>query len=130
MDATQQVLAAADALVAAFASNDVDAYFGAFAPEASFIFHASPVRLMSRDAYRAEWDGWVADSDLRVLDCVSSNRAVQFVDGIALFMHDVNTTIATRDGEATLAERETIVFRQDESGRWLAWHEHLSPRAA
>lgn len=129
MNAKESVLAAADALVAAFAANDLDAYFGAFAPGASFIFHSAPERLMSRAAYRAEWDSWVAGADFRIVDCRSANRELQFVDAVALFMHDVDTTISTRDGEATLAERETIVFRRDEAGRWLAWHEHLSPRA-
>ncbi|XQM27237.1 hypothetical protein ACNSZF_13125 [Burkholderia gladioli] len=35
----QQVLAAADVLIDAFARHDREAYFAAFAPEASFVFH-------------------------------------------------------------------------------------------
>lgn len=129
MNARESVLAAADALVAAFTANDLDTYFGAFAPTATFIFHSAPGRLMSCAAYRAEWDSWVADSEFRIVDCRSANRDVQFVDGVALFMHDVDTTISTSDGNVQLAERETIVFLRDDAGRWLAWHEHLSPRA-
>jgi ketosteroid isomerase-like protein len=30
-------------------------------------------------------------------------------------------------GEHDLAERETIVFRREPAGEWLAVHEHLSP---
>jgi hypothetical protein len=32
-----------------------------------------------------------------------------------------------REGDATLNERETIVFHRRD-GQWIAVHEHLSPR--
>jgi len=52
------VLAAARGLVAAFARHDTRAYFDAFAPEASFIFHSTPAVLPSRAAYEQLWADW------------------------------------------------------------------------
>lgn len=47
----------------------------------------------------------------------------------AVFTHDVETRVSTRDGEETLRERETIVFARQADGDRLAVHEHLSPAA-
>jgi ketosteroid isomerase-like protein len=43
-----EVLAAADAIVAAFASTDTQAYFAGFAPDATFVFHPEAKRFDSR----------------------------------------------------------------------------------
>ncbi|MER5602556.1 nuclear transport factor 2 family protein [Streptomyces sp. NPDC002265] len=125
---TDEVLEAADALVAAFAEGRLDDYFGAFAPDATFVFHTTPQRLSSTAEYRALWDRWVAEDDFRVLSCVSTGRLVQlFGEDTAVFSHDVATVVGSTAGEESLAERETIVFHRAPSGRWLAVHEHLSP---
>lgn len=120
-----EVLAAADAIVAAFAATDGERYFAAFAPEATFVFHTEPDRLGDRAAYERLWAGWV-ESGWRVLSCDSTNRLVQAFPGGAVFTHDVETAVATGDGDDRYRERETIVFRTDGDGL-VAIHEHLSP---
>ena len=129
MSAEDEVRAAAAALVGAFASGDADAYFACFAEDATFVFHTTPERLESRAAYRAVWDTWVAEDGFEVLGCVSSNALVRVAGDVAWLAHDVATRIRTTAGEEALSERETIVFERRD-GRWVAVHEHLSPRPA
>jgi ketosteroid isomerase-like protein len=124
----QEVRAAADALVAAFAEGRLDDYFGAFAPDATFVFHTTPQRLDSTAEYRALWQRWVEQDGFRVLGCTSSAQLVQPFGDTAVFSHDVETRVATNAGEETVHERETIVFARSADGAWLAVHEHLSPR--
>jgi ketosteroid isomerase-like protein len=122
---TEEVLAAADRLVAAFAATDTAAYFGCFAESASFVFHPEPARLDSRAAYEALWAEWLA-AGWRVEECESTDRLVQLLGDSAVFSHSVRTVTST-DGEATtVAERESIVFARVD-GELLAVHEHLSP---
>lgn len=126
MNPTDQVLEAARQLVAAFASNDSQAYFDAFSADATFVFHTCEQPLPSRAAYRALWDSWCADG-FQVLSCVSSNPVVSLQGDVAIFYHDVATRLRVQGEELQSHERETIVFRrQPVSGRWLACHEHLS----
>lgn len=124
-----EVLKAADALVSAFGEGRLDDYFAAFAPDATFVFHTTPERLTSTADYRALWDRWVAEDDFRVLACTSTGRLVQLLGDTAVFSHQVETTVSTTAGQETLHERETIVFQRQDSGRWLAVHEHLSAAA-
>ncbi|WP_223863586.1 nuclear transport factor 2 family protein [Streptomyces sp. 5-10] len=121
-----EVLRAADALVAAFGEGRLDDYFAAFAPDATFVFHTTPERLTSTADYRALWDRWVAEDDFRVLSCASTDRLVQLLGDTAVFTHRVETTVSTTAGAETTHERETIVFRRQPHGHWLAVHEHLS----
>jgi ketosteroid isomerase-like protein len=120
-----EVLAAADEIVAAFAATDGDRYFAGFAPDSTFLFHTEAARLDDRAAYERLWAEWVA-SGWRVLTCESTNRLVQPFPGGAVFSHDVATAVDTGDGEDRYRERETIVFRAADGGL-LAVHEHLSP---
>ncbi|MEV8036235.1 nuclear transport factor 2 family protein [Streptomyces sp. NPDC086182] len=126
----QEIRSAADALVAAFAEGRLDDYFGAFAPDATFVFHTTPRRLGSTAEYRALWQQWVEEDGFRVLGCTSSAQLVQPFGHTAVFSHDVETRVATNAGEETVHERETIVFARSADGTWLAVHEHLSPRTA
>ncbi|MFJ9899549.1 nuclear transport factor 2 family protein [Streptomyces sp. NPDC091280] len=126
----QEVRAAADALVAAFAEGRLDDYFGAFAPDASFVFHTTPKRLDSTAEYRALWQRWVDEDGFRVLGCASTAQLIQPFGDTAVFSHDVKTRIATHSGEETVQERETIVFARADDGGWTAVHEHLSARSA
>jgi hypothetical protein len=124
------VLAAATDLVDAFGRHDTTAYFEAFDPRATFIFHNCPERLASRAAYEELWQRWVNDDGFTVLACESSNQSVQMLGSTgAVFSHDVSTTVRTHAGTETTQERETIVFELV-GGAWLAVHEHLSPKAA
>ena len=118
---------AAEALVDAFGRNDLDAYFASFSPDATFLFHSTDRVLPSTAAYRQEWDRWVREDGFRVLDCRTSDTTVQDHGDWAVLTHTVATTVATRAGRSELHERETIVFRREDDGRWLAVHEHLSP---
>ncbi|MEV5931626.1 nuclear transport factor 2 family protein [Streptomyces sp. NPDC052079] len=126
----QEVRTAADALIAAFAEGRLDDYFGAFAPDATFVFHTTPRRLGSTAEYRALWQQWVDQDGFRILGCTSSAQLIQPFGDTAVFSHDVETRVATHTGEETVHERETIVFRRAGNGRWLAVHEHLSARTA
>lgn len=119
------VLAAAARLVDAFSRHDMDAYFAAFAPDASFIFHNLERVLTSRDAYRAEWRLWEERDGFRVLGCRSSDRKVQISGDVAVFTHRVETDVSVAGETMGNRERETIVFRR-EGGEWIAFHEHLS----
>lgn len=128
-DPKAEVSAAAAALVAAFGAHDVEGYFGAFAPEATFLFHTTPRLLGSRAEYEAEWRSWEAKG-FRVQACRSLEPEVQpLTSDVAVFTHRVRTRVRDADGEHDLAERETIVFRRGADGRWLGVHEHLSAEA-
>ncbi|WP_110947694.1 YybH family protein [Pseudomonas bohemica] len=120
----EHVQQAASELIAAFASNDTDAYFAAFSEDATFVFYTLPAALLSRAAYREVWAGWQADG-FAVLDCQSSNVHINLQGDVAIFMHDVATRVRFGTAESQFHERETIVLRHDGS-RWLACHEHLS----
>ena len=112
-------------MVTAFASHDRDAYFDAFAPSATFIFHNSDKVLESRSAYENLWDEWVSGG-FRVLGCSSSDQEVKVLSpDVAVFTHGVRTRLADAGGSITVGERETIVFQKFD-GRWLGVHEHLS----
>lgn len=118
-------LAAVDAIIADFGANRVAAYFAGFAPDATFLFHAEPARLESRAAYEQLWADWVAASGFEVRGCRSTNRRIQMVGDVAVFSHDVATSVFA-DGElADTRERETIVM-QRRAGTWVCVHEHLS----
>ncbi|MFF7981018.1 nuclear transport factor 2 family protein [Streptomyces sp. NPDC007901] len=126
------VLAAADALIAAFAEGRTDDYFDAFSPDASFVFHTTGRRLDSTQEYRDLWRTWSEEDDFRVLACDSTDRRLQLFGDTAVFTHSVTTRVSTKAGEETVHERETIVFHRtgDGDGDWHAVHEHLSPAAA
>ncbi len=127
---SEAVFAAAANLVARYNSGDRDSYLACFTPDATFDFHfeeqgcnslADMIKLLERlDAEGA-----------RIISCTSTNQSVQILTGAysAVFRHDVDTVEVDGDGtESTHYERETIVFQLHSGGRWLAVHEHLSPR--
>lgn len=120
------VLAAANALVAAFGRHDRDAYFAAFAPDATFLFYNLDRILENRAAYEAEWARWEERDGFRVLGCRSTNGKAQILGEVAIFTHTVETELSIAGQPITNTERETIVFSRDVGGRWLAVHEHLS----
>ena len=126
----QEVRAAADALVAAFAEGRLDDYFGAFAPDATFVFHTTAQRIGSTAEYRALWQQWVEQDGFCILGCISSAQLIQHFGDAAVFSHDVKTRVKTDAGEETVDERETIVFTRADDGGWMAVHEHLSARPA
>jgi uncharacterized protein (TIGR02246 family) len=125
----RQVLEAARLLVEAFGAHDTAVYFASFAADATFVFYTHEHPLRCREAYHELWTGWEQDG-FRVLSCSSAEQHVQVLtDDVAVFTHRVRTVVRTGAEEETLDERETIVFRRQGDGRWLAVHEHLSPAA-
>jgi ketosteroid isomerase-like protein len=118
---------AADALLDAFGRNDLAAYFACFSPDATFLFHSTDGLLTSTADYRRLWERWEREDGFRVLDCATTDRHVQTLGDTAVLTHSVRTTVSTNAGREVLRERETIVFRREDDGRWLAVHEHLSP---
>lgn len=122
-----EVIDASKAIVSAFGADDPETYFEFFDPEATFIFYGTPQRLESRAAYQQEWASWRQDLGFRVRSCTSSEQRVQLLGDVAILTHLVRTEITTTQGQETLQERETIVFHH-RGNRWVAVHEHLSPR--
>lgn len=114
-------------LVRAFAEGRLDDYFGSFRPDATFIFHTTPQRLMSLNEYRSLWERWVVEDGFRVLSCQASDSSVQVLGDVAIVTHAVETRVSTNSGIETLNERETIVLTRSADGAWLGVHEHLSP---
>ena len=125
-DTMTDVLAAADRLVDAFSRHDTEAYFRAFAPEATFVFHNLDRRLENRAAYEAEWALWERRDGFRVRGCRSSDRHVQLLGDVAVFTHNVETDLTVGGEPVSSRERETIVFARNTAGAWQAVHEHLS----
>lgn len=122
-----KVLKAANDLIAAFGNHRRDEYFSCFAPESTFIFYSSDRTFYSRDAYEKEWRTW-EDSGLRFVSCDSTDqRVTELGPGVFLFTHRVRTTLRQGGSSQQLEERESIVFRLDPNGGYLAVHEHLSP---
>jgi len=128
-DTQAAVLSAADALVAAFARHDRNAYFAAFAPQATFLFYNLDRPLDGRAAYEAEWALWEERDGFRIHACRSTDRRVQLLGDVAIFTHAVETELSVGGERLTNNERETIVFSRDPTGHWLAVHEHLSAAA-
>ncbi len=126
-DPVADVVAASKAIVTAFGRNEPSTYFALFDSAATFIFYTTPQRLESRAAYEKEWAAWRRDLGFRVRSCTSSDQRVQVLDNVAILTHFVQTDITTTQGDTTLHERETIVFHR-KRGKWIAVHEHLSPR--
>ncbi|NJC72608.1 nuclear transport factor 2 family protein [Planosporangium thailandense] len=122
--ARAEVLGAARALVHAFGSHDVDRYFSAFAADATFVFHNCAELIGSRSRYQEVWREWERDG-FAVHGCRSLDQRVRLLTpDTAVFTHRVRTRVAGEPAE--LRERETIVFRREPAGGWLAVHEHLS----
>ncbi|WP_435742087.1 YybH family protein [Nocardioides sp. SYSU DS0663] len=127
-DPRSDVLAAAAALVEAFGRHDTEAYFAAFAPDATFLFHTHGEPLRSRAAYEQLWATWEREDGFRVLSCESTDQHVQLLGAdVAVFTHQVRTTVRAGGEDDTVEERETIVLHHRPGGRWVAVHEHLSP---
>ena len=120
------LLAAADRLVAAFARHDREAYFAAFAPEATFVFHTLAEPLATRAAYEHQWQAWEAEDGFRVHACCSSDRLARVVGDTGIFAHRVETELEMGGERIVSQERDTIVFRRLADGGWIAIHEHLS----
>lgn len=127
MSVEQQVLDAAAKIVSDFGAHRKKDYFANFDATASFLFYTHPVRLESRAAYEDLWEKWETEDGFKVHSCESSNQLVQNVGGtVAVFSHDVKTTLEFAREVSEVRERETIVF-VEQNGRWVAVHEHLSP---
>jgi hypothetical protein len=126
-DPVAEAIAASKAIITAFGRDEPSTYFALFDSAATFIFYTSPQRLESRAAYEAEWAIWRRDLGFRVRSCASSDQHVQVLDDVAILTHFVRTDITTIQGDTTLYEWETIVFHRKQ-GKWIAVHEHLSPR--
>lgn len=123
-----QVREAVARLVSAFGEGRLEDYFGSFHPDCSFVFHTAEQRLASVEEYRALWRRWVGEDGFEVLGCRTGNTNVQLWGDVAVVTHDVDTRVRTNDGEEDVTERESIVLARQTDGRWLAVHEHLSPR--
>ncbi|TAM66151.1 MAG: DUF4440 domain-containing protein [Microbacteriaceae bacterium] len=127
MSTEDEVLLAVDAIIDDFGNHRRAAYFSRFAADATFVFHTSPARLESRAEYEELWCGWERDDEFHVISCQSTNRRVQLLDDIAVFTHDVDTTVSLGGQVEHSRERETILMER-RGDEWLCVHEHLSGR--
>jgi hypothetical protein len=110
------IAAAAQAIVTAYAANDEADYFARFAPDCEI--HTA------RDEWQQGWrelraEGW------EVVDCHSLVTHIQLIPEGGIFVHELETTARTGDETETYKERETIVFTRRD-GELIAIHEHLS----
>jgi ketosteroid isomerase-like protein len=62
----------------------------------------------------------------QVLGCTARDLMLQVFGDTAVVSHAVETRQRMEGKESTAHERETIVLRKQDDGRWLAIHEHLS----
>ncbi len=124
-----EALAAVDAIIGSFGAHRRDDYFAGFAPEATFLFYTSDVRLESRAEYEALWASWETENAFHVLSCRSTNRRIQVFGDVAVFSHDVSTTLSMEGAEETVFERESIILER-RADAWLGIHEHLSAGSA
>ena len=123
-----QLNEAAERVVGAFGSHDVETYFSCFAEDASFLFYSSPDVMPSRAAFRQEWERMEAKDGYHVLSCEATARRIQAVTpDTGIVTHTLLTRFSTNEGEDELSERETLVLRRDEQAGWVIVHEHLSP---
>ena len=120
-----EVRDAADRLMEAFSSGDEQGYFDCFHPDATFLFHGvDPID--SRDDYRALVRSWKDEHGFQVLSSTSHDVDISLFGDTAVLTHRVTTTQRWDGEEATLHERESIVFQRQPDGACLAIHEHLS----
>ena len=77
MSETNEVLAAAAAIVDDFGHHRTSQYFAGFAPDATFMFYTHTERLNSRAEYETLWAQWETNDGFRVHGCRSSNQKVQ-----------------------------------------------------
>ncbi len=123
-DLRAEVLAAASEVVTAFGAHNVERYFASFAEDATFLFHNHDELITSRAEYEQVWRAWEKEG-FKVLGCRSVEPRVTLIGpASAVFTHRVRTLLSGEERELT--ERETMVFTQDDDGRWLVVHEHLS----
>jgi len=118
------VLAAADAIIDNFGHHEPPSTSPAslrMRPSCSTLLSAASTAAssMSNCGGGGREDGFLVHS------CASSARRVQLFETMAIFTHDVRSTIEFGAEVETFDERETIVFELRDD-RWVAVHEHLS----
>ena len=130
MNGPHPALIAANEIVTAFGQHDTTAYFNLFETEAQFVFYTHHKKLDSRADYENLWTEWETQHGFKVMHCESRNQELKVYGEIALFTHDVLTTVQW-DGETNcLEEAETILLKRNAQNQWLAIYEHLSPKMA
>lgn len=127
-DARDEVRGAADRLMEAFSTGDEDGYFACFHPDATFFFYGQDP-IGSREAYRAAVRTWKDEHGFRVLSSTSHDADIHVFGDTAVLTHRVRTTQLWDGEEASLYERESVVFQRQPDDGWLAIHEHLSSEA-
>ncbi|MFN3289258.1 MAG: YybH family protein [Acinetobacter sp.] len=130
MNGPHPALIAANDIVTAFGQHNTAAYFDLFETEAQFVFYTHHEKLDNRAEYENLWTEWETQHGFKVLHCESHNQELKVYGDIALFVHDVHTTVQW-DGETnTLEEAETILLKRNDQDQWRAVYEHLSPKMA
>lgn len=127
MSGETEVLKAANKIVTDFGAHKPKEYFSNFAEDASFIFYTHSARLNSKAEYEILWQSWERNDGFKVHSCSSSNQRVQIFGDVAVFTHDVETSVELLGETNAIFERETIVFKHV-GNSWIAVHEHLSPK--
>jgi ketosteroid isomerase-like protein len=119
-----EVIAAVEAFNAAYANNEVDAYFDFYAPDASVYFYGERQDL---GAYRDEWAAMVAAGGSVEKNELSDLR-VQVMPGgdVAVASYFVDYRLRLPDEEISASRAfESEVWRKTD-GEWKLVHLHYS----
>ncbi|KAA8732421.1 nuclear transport factor 2 family protein [Acinetobacter qingfengensis] len=122
-------LMVANEIITAFGQHQTAQYFALFEPEAQFIFYTHHEKLNSRMAYEMLWTQWEEQHRFKILNCESLHQAITLHENIAVFTHEVRTTVQWENAINSINEAETIILKRNAQGLWRAIHEHLSPKA-
>ncbi len=114
--AEAEVNAAVKAFNGAYASNDIEAYFGHYAEDATLYFYGARQQLA---AYHEEWSAMVdAGGSVEKNDLSDVKVQVMPGDEVAVATYFIDYAIRSPDGETAVAKAfETEVWRKIE-GEW------------
>jgi ketosteroid isomerase-like protein len=123
-----EVREASEAFNTAYATNDVEAYFGAYADDAAVFFYGA---RQDMSAYHEEWSAMV-DAGGGVEKNEMSDLLVQVMPGgdVAIVTSFIDNQTRSADGEVTVAKAfETDVWQKID-GDWKIINLHYSEIAS
>ncbi len=126
MSNVEKIKALEDKFVAAVNAKDIDAIMSIYVPDESlFVFDLStPLQYVGADAYRKNWEGFVASMGPVKFEVTDFTVAV---DGKLAYSHSVHhlTGSDSKGQKMDWTVRVSDVYRKIK-GQWLVVHEHVS----
>ena len=121
--AEADVLAAATAFNLAYETNELDAYFGHYVPEAELYFYGQRVAVAD---YYAEWQRFLGAGGAVQEYAMSDVRVRLLTDDVAISSYFVVNRTRDESGEVARSEGfETVVWQQID-GRWRVLNLHFT----